>query len=148
MPALFPCDSPADIPAGFTLVERGGPFFQSIGPVYINEGVAMQRILGLRIQPMHTNMQGIAHGGMLMTLADGALNTNLSLHYPKSTNLVTVSMNTQFLSSARVGDWLEASVQITRAGRSLSFADCSLQAGQRTVLRANAVFSTRLPASS
>jgi uncharacterized protein (TIGR00369 family) len=133
---------------GFTLVERGGPFFQSLGPVYVRTLEDKQHILGIRVDPSHTNMQGNAHGGMLMSLADGALNTNLALHYPEAGGLVTVSMNTSFLSPARVGDWMEAYVDVTRTGRTLCFADCNLLVGRRLVLRANAVFTTRRPPST
>ncbi|MGB6106132.1 MAG: PaaI family thioesterase [Pusillimonas sp.] len=132
-----------DAPDGFSLIERGGPFFQSLGPVYIRTPDPLQRILGVRIDTRHTNMQGNAHGGMLMTMADGALNMNLMMHYSQIGGLVTVSMNTSFLSPARVGDWMEACVDVTRIGRSLCFADCHLLVGQRRVLRASAVFAVR-----
>jgi acyl-coenzyme A thioesterase PaaI-like protein len=51
---------------------------------------------------------------------------------------VTVSLNADFLSSAKVGDWLEAHVAITRMGQRMAFANCDLRVASKQVLRANA----------
>lgn len=131
-----------DAPAGFSLIERGGPFFENLGPSYIQEladGSAV--VLGIRLAERHANMQGLAHGGMLVTMADGALHANLRLRYPPGQRLMTVSLNTTFLAPARIGDWLEAHVEVSRSGRNLCFADCQLIAGGRAVLRASSVFA-------
>ena len=128
---------------GFRRIERDGPFFQRLGPAFIDDRDPGRRVLALRIGVEHTNKQGNAHGGMLMTLADGAFHTNLALHYPEDASLVTINMNTNFLSAARVGDWVEAHVRVARVGRSAGFADCDLSAGSRLILRASAVFAVR-----
>ena len=50
-------------------------------------------------------------------------------------------MTADFLSGARVGDWLEAHVTITRLGKRLAYANCDLRVGDRHVLRSSAVFA-------
>jgi uncharacterized protein (TIGR00369 family) len=130
----------ATVPPGFEAVTRGGPFFMALAPVYRRiSGQAL--VLGLHIDVKHANAHGNAHGGMLTTVADGALHDNLVRGRGPDARIVTVSMSVDFLSPARVGDWLEAHVTVTRQGRSLCFADCLLRVGERAVLRASAVFA-------
>jgi acyl-coenzyme A thioesterase PaaI-like protein len=83
----------------------------------------------------------MTHGGMLTTLADGALGINLALARGKRGAQVTVSLTADFLSGARVGDWLEAHVVVTRMGQRLAYANCDLKVGARHVLRSSAVFA-------
>jgi uncharacterized protein (TIGR00369 family) len=129
-----------DIPSGFEPVERGGPYFMMMGPTYLRMD-GEEAILGLRVAHKHANMQGNAHGGMLATLADGALNMNLMRARGDRGKLVTVNLATEFLGPARMGDWLEARVEVRKSGRTLCFATCTLQVGPRAVLQANAIFA-------
>ncbi|MBP7565338.1 MAG: PaaI family thioesterase [Burkholderiaceae bacterium] len=133
--------SPADtaIPPGFEPVVRGGAFFAHLAPVYRRiDGDA--RVLAVRIGAQHGNEHGNAHGGMLVTLADGALHDNLLRGRAPGARIVTINLCADFLSPARVGDWLEAHVSIQRQGRQLGVADCLLRVGERRVLRASATF--------
>jgi uncharacterized protein (TIGR00369 family) len=127
--------------AGFELLRRGGPYFQQLGPIWWRPTASGGRMLLLRIAGHHINMQGVAHGGMLTTLADGALGINISLARGKRGGQVTVSLTADFLSSARLGDWLEAHATVTRCGRTLAYANCELKVGARQVLRSSAVFA-------
>lgn len=127
------------IPPGFEPVQRGGQFFMQMSPVYrlqLDDRV----VLGVRIAARHGNAHGNAHGGMLMTLADGAFYDNIMLGRDPGDRIVTTNMAADFVSAARVGDWVEAHVTVHRRGRLLSFADCLLKVGERIVLRANATF--------
>ena len=127
------------IPIGFEPVVRGGPFFAHLGTVYRRiDGDAIT--LALRIGPQHANEQGNAHGGMLVTLTDGALHDNLRQGREAGARIVTVNMSVDFLSPARQGDWLEAHVSVHRRGALMSVADCLLRVGERRVLRATATF--------
>jgi acyl-coenzyme A thioesterase 13 len=129
------------IPEGFRRLDAGGPYVRSMGPVYIKPGNDETAIIALRVAQHHMNIQGVAHGGMLTTLADTALGINLSLARGQRGGKVTVSLTADFLSSAREGDWLEAHVVITRVGKRLAYANCDLKAGDRHVLRSSAVFA-------
>src|SRR5690242_6898708 len=100
--------------AGFQRLQHGGPYFQALGPIWWRPGEGTSRILLLRIGPSHINMQGVAHGGMLTTVADGALGINISLARGRRGGQVTVSLTADFLSSARLGDWLEAHATVNR----------------------------------
>lgn len=128
------------IPEGFERLERGGPFFTLLGPVYGKPIAKDQIIVGLRLETKHMNGRGVAHGGMLVTLADSALGMAI-LNANGGKPCATVNLSTDFMAAARVGDWLEAYVEIQRMGSRLVFATCNLQVGERRILRANAVFS-------
>ena len=110
-----------------------------MAPVYVrmDEDCA---VLGLRLERKHTNALGIAHGGMLATVADGALGMNLTRSRSGEGSWVTAQLSLDFLGPARLGDWLEAHARITKSGRTLSFAECTLFAASRPVMRAHGVF--------
>ncbi len=132
---------PADIPNGFSLLDTGGPYLRAMGTLYARRADNGTAVIAIRVAPNHLNVQGVTHGGMLTTLADGALGINLAIARGRRGGHVTVSLNADFLSGAREGDWLEAHVGIARMGKRLCYANCDLRVGERHILRANAVFA-------
>lgn len=128
------------VPEGFQTLKRLAAFMEMIGPVYV-KSVGKARIVALRIAEKHLNNAGIAHGGMLVTLADSALGINLSYRDEPPRRMVTVNLSTDFLQPAVLGDWLEAHVTIQRVGMHLAFASCNLQTGTKHVLRTSGVFA-------
>lgn len=137
----LPSAAAPDMPEGFVPLAFGGPYFRALGPMYGRRQEGGGLIIGLRIAESHLNIQGFTHGGMLTTLADGALGLNLAIARGQRGAQVTVSLTADFLSSARLGDWLEARVAITRMGQRLAYANCDLMVGSRQVLRSSAVFA-------
>ena len=131
------------VPAGFTPYPySGASYFQTLGELYVREGEGGTLVLGLRLAASHCNRLGIPHGGMLATLADGALGINLNRLRKPPVPMVTVNLSLDYLSSAKVGDWLEAHVTPRKVGRQLGFGDCLLKVGDREILRATGVFAT------
>ncbi len=130
------------VPEGFALIERNKPGFMALcGPTYLKRPEGGSPILALRVEEKHLNMRGIVHGGMLVTLADSALATGL--HYVRQVplSLVTVSLTTDFVESANLGDWIEAHVDVQRVGARMAFANCYLHVGEKRILRASGVFA-------
>ena len=131
----------ADVPPGFTPYENRSSYFNSIGPLYIRRTESGGVVMAVRVAEKHLNLGGVTHGGMLLTLADGAMSANLAFaRVPRQRN-VTVSLSSEFLSGASVGEWLETHVNLRRIGGKLAFADCDLMVGERCILHASAVFS-------
>ncbi len=128
-------------PEGFKPLDRGGPYFAHLGPLFSRRDEANMVVIGLRVVKKHTNMLGITHGGMLVTFADGALGINLSIARNPPQSMVSVHLSSDFLDSARPGDWLEAHVRVHKQGTRLSFAECELTVGDKTILRCNGVFA-------
>jgi len=129
-----------DVPAGFERLKRGGPYMANLGDLYCSrEGGAI--VIGMRITENHTNMRGIAHGGMLASLADSALGLGLTMHCEGRQSFVTVNLSTDFIDAARPGDWVEAHVDIQKLGGRVAFANCQLQVRGKRILRASGVFA-------
>ncbi len=128
-----------DIKEGFTPLFRTSPFLDLLGPFYQKrtpEGLA----IGLRVDEKHCNARGTAHGGLMATLADIALGYNAAFTQDPPLNLVTTSMSTDFAGVAKRGDWLEASVDIQKAGSRLVFANAYLSVNGERIVRSSASF--------
>ena len=128
------------IPAGWAPLPRGSPFVQLVGPLHGKEAGGNLAI-GLRVEQKHLNTQGVAHGGMLVALADTALGMVLYRAEDPPRPMVTVSLSVDFTSAARLGDWVEAHVRIEKEGKRLAFASCRVTVEDRLVLRASGVFA-------
>lgn len=130
----------SDIPEGYDPLPRSSNFLQMVGPLYCKpDGEGL--ILGLRIEARHTNSRGIAHGGLLTTLADLALGYSCARMAGPDRHLATVSLTIDFASTASVGDWLAAHTDVQQTGKRLGFANCYLTVGSRRIARASGIFS-------
>ena len=104
---------------------RAGPFYERFEG---GEGVTAFRA-GIE----HMNGGGFMHGGCLMTFADSALFT-VARPAMEGSFGVTVNLAGDFLDGAKVGEFMEARGQITRAARSLVFVRGLVTADARPVL--------------
>jgi uncharacterized protein (TIGR00369 family) len=128
------------IPEGFEPLGRGSPLVELLGPFY-SRGAGAGLILGLRVAEKHTNARGLAHGGVLLTLADVALGYAAEGSVDPPARLITTSVSADFAGSAKLGDWVEARVDVQRVGRRMAFANAYLHVGDRRIVRASAVFA-------
>ena len=126
-------------PPGFQPLFRSSPVLELIGPVY-SRGEGKDLALGLRIEGKHCNMRGGVHGGILATLADVALGYAMAFSTQPPTGLVTVSLALDFAGTAKVGDWVEARVDIQKQGGRLAFANCYISVGEQRIVRASGVY--------
>lgn len=133
------------VPDGYTPLIPGGQWLMHAGAIYQRPGPGGTVVIALRVGPQHTNMRGIAHGGMLVTLADSALGRNMNLTRKTHAAMVSVNLSTDFIGAAKVGDWLEAHVEIRKHGARLSFAECQLRVGDKVVVRCSGVFAVVEP---
>lgn len=130
----------SDIPDGYGPLPRSSNFLQMVGPLYCKpDGNGL--VLGLRIEERHANSRGIAHGGLLTTLADLALGYNCGRMIASSQTLITTSITIDFAASASVGDWLAAHTDVQQTGKRLGFANCYLMVGDKRIARASGIFS-------
>lgn len=133
------------IPEGFKPLKRGGGFLVSLGPWYYRLDEKNQMILAIRVEDRHTNIRHIAHGGFLVTIVDTSLGIVVSSSREPAQPIVTVSLTTNFVSSAEPGDWVEAHVNIDRMGGRLAYASCTLRTGDRTIMTGTGVFALMKP---
>lgn len=133
------------IPDGFHPLPSNEQFTGLTGPWYSNSDPLYSslkpRILGLLIQKKHTNMIGVVHGGLLVTMADTAMGYNLSRATDPPQKIVTVSLSSDFLKSPKEDDWLEAHVTVLKIGNRMSYADCQLICNSQIILRSSGVFA-------
>lgn len=130
---------PADIPPGFAPHLRRSPMTEPWEPIYAKK-TPDAFILGLRLAKPHTNSRGLAHGGLITTLADNAMGLSCGLKATDTAGLVTVNLSVDFLGSATVGQWLQVETSFVKPGGSLYFAQCFVTADGEPCARANATF--------
>jgi acyl-coenzyme A thioesterase PaaI-like protein len=132
------------VPAGFREV-RGEAFMETVGPIYARDTGHGTWDIACRAGLQHANRFGGVHGGMLATLVDYALGFNLlgeGQAQAPAIVLSTVSLNIDFVSGARMGEWLVVCTSIDKAQGRIRFCHCEMRAdGGRLVLRAGGVLS-------
>ena len=132
------------VPDGFVPLFRTSPFLDLTGP-YFHRPLAQGFLIGLRVAPMHTNASGTWHGGAIATLADVALGYVTAASRTPPLRMVTSSLGIDYVGAAQVGDWVQAEVQVTKAGSRLAFAQALItatppQGEAQPVASARAVF--------
>jgi uncharacterized protein (TIGR00369 family) len=131
----------SDIPEGFEHHFRPSPITTPWEPIYYKR-TPDAVILGLRIAEPHTNSRGLAHGGLMTTLADNAMGLSCAVKRGESdTRLLTASLAIDFLRSATTGQWLAVETDVIKVGNSLCVAQCLITADGVPCARANGTFS-------
>jgi len=131
------------IPAGYLEHERKSPLTAPWEPIYAKRtDRALQ--LAVEIRDVHCNSRGLAHGGLISALADNAMGLSaiVATIADGSTpqRALTVSLALDFVDSARPGEWLEIVPVVIRTGHTLSFVECRVVVGERSIARGNATF--------
>ena len=97
--------------------------------------------IGLWLREPHCNSRGFLHGGVIAALADNAMGLSCRKVLGAGPGgLVTVSLAVDYVSTAKIGQWLQIEPRVLRTGRSMSFADALVTADGAIIARANASF--------
>ena len=121
---------------GFVVYDPVDPFENHAGPFYWRHTDDIHHF-AVKAQERHCNSHGIVHGGLMMTLIDLAM--VIAAKSVPGEQLVTVSLNSQFVSAGQVGDIIEAHGVLIRRTRSLAFVTGVVTVAERTLLQASAV---------
>ena len=107
------------LPSDYQVYEYDDPFEDHVGPLgyKVVDGTITFAFLA---DARHRNTAGTVHGGMLMTFADFALCLTATWDQPGE-KCVTVSCNSEFVAPGRPGDLIEASGEVVRRTKSLTF---------------------------
>ena len=127
------------IPEGFELQSRRSPLTDPWEPIYSKQ-TPDAIILGLRLATPHTNARGFVHGGLIAALTDKAMGHSCGHKLRGAHSLVTISMGIDFISSARIGQWLTVETDVIKTGSTICFAQCVARADDVVIARANATF--------
>jgi uncharacterized protein (TIGR00369 family) len=128
-----------DIPDGFERQSRRSPLTDPWEPIYSKQ-TPDAIVLGLRLALPHTNARGFAHGGLIAALTDKAMGHSCGRKMRGAASLVTVSMSTDFIGSAQIGQWLTVETDVIKTGTTICFAHCLVKADDVVIARANATF--------
>lgn len=125
-------------PDGWELGEDDG-FAALVGPIVQQRRPDGLRLFGFRAEARHANLVGVTHGGMLMTLADRGLGVG-AWDAADGRPSVTIQFDMQFVSSAKIGEFVELHPELVRLTSSLVFMRGQVRVGDRTVATASGVW--------
>ena len=118
-------------------------FIDLVGPIWQRrEGNDVT--FAFRAEPKHENLIGVVQGGMLMTFADRTLGA-AAWAAAGGRPSVTVQFDHLFISSAKIGEWVEVRPEVVRQTSSLIFMRGTLTAGDRTIGSASGVWKILTP---
>ncbi len=89
-------------------------------------------------RPSLTQLYGGVHGGAVLSIADAAVNLALATTLADGENTATVDLSLSFVAPVGARD-LEARASLTKRGRRVSFAECTITAGGEEIARGKAV---------
>jgi acyl-coenzyme A thioesterase 13 len=130
------------VPDSFVAYTRSSSYLDLIGPIY--EHCSDASIVGLVIDDRHTNSRGMLHGGLLVAIADTVMG-HTTERLATGTRLITVSLTTDFVGAAHLGDWVQGQATVQHSGRRLAFTSCRFHVDDRLILTASGVFATAGP---
>ena len=129
-------------PPGFEPLFRTSPFLETVGPLFYRRDPERGLIIGLRIAEKRTPMHGASPIG---GLPGHARRHRASAIRPRSVTrphgLITANLTADFAGAAKIGDWVEAHVDVQKLGSRLAFANAFLVVDGEQIVRASAVFT-------
>ena len=137
-------DTVSDPPDGFAPHFRQSPLTEPWEPIYSRRDPG-KVIIGLHVRSAHCNSRGMVHGGLIAALADNAMGLSCSEALATEDRrpaggLVTVSLSTDFVGTAKLGQWIAFDTVYVKTGRSLCFAQAFVTADGEVIARADARF--------
>lgn len=128
-----------DVPEGYELLPWHRGFGRQVGPLFRKHDET-GATSGFRVEEHHTNGMMNAHGGMLMTFADLAWGT--CIENDDDTWWVTIRLLCDFLSGAKLGEFVEGRAHIVHAENSVYTVEGRIWTDERTLLTGTGIFKT------
>lgn len=128
-----------EIPPGFEAIPANADRYSAgIGPFYRKQ-VGDGWVYGFRVEERHLNSNKVVHGGCLMSYADEMLGITVHTVIGQR-RCATITLNNEFVSAGRLGDWIEGHPEVVRGTRSVVFVRGRLMVGDRVVLAASGIW--------
>ena len=129
------------IPEGFKPRNFGDGFISANGPLYTRRG-ERGLVMGFRVEPRHCNPMNICHGGMMATFCDMLLPMSAHLQAKELAGrfLPTISLQIDYLGSAKLGAWVQGEAQILRVTRNMLFGQGLITADGEPSVRFSGIF--------
>lgn len=129
--------APIETPPGYVALDWRRGFGRQIGPLY-RRVAGGSMTMGFRVEEHQTNGKLNAHGGMLMSFADMAWGSNVSIE--RSSYWVTVRLMCDFLSSAKLGEWVEGGGEVLSREDDLFVVRGRVWTADRTLITGTGIF--------
>ena len=127
------------VPDGFGRLPTGLGFTDNLQPCFRRmEGDAVS--FGLVVEKQHGNVMGICHGGVLVTLADVTAATGVNVARGVRAGSPTINLSVDFISAARMGQWIQADVHSVTVKRRFGFCSGAITNRDGVVARFNGTF--------
>lgn len=143
MTPLKPGRTDVPVPEGYVETPLWDPFEAHMGPFFDKqiEGPdgAPELWMAFRVDDRHLNARGVVHGGMLAAFAD-AVTGSVAWNAVDRAPCVTLSMQKNFLKSARDGDLVECRAFTRRKTRSVIFVAAELYVEGELIMTANSLW--------
>jgi|ERR1700733_1535808 len=137
-------DDAPPIPAGYVQMGWSRGFGRQIGPLYQREDAGGNYSRAFLVCEHHTNGMMNCHGGMFMAFADTAFGHAVSMKM-KNHYWVTVRLVTDFMSAAKLGDWVEGTAKVVGENDDLYTVEGRVWCGERTIMTGTGIFKTLGP---
>ena len=139
MPESAPTGPPPGfiaLPARGGFTERNGPWFEKVEP----DGRVLR---GLLVLPRHLNALGIVHGGLLTAFLDAAMGA--AAWRASGRRCVTLTLNVEFLSHGRPGDWIEAEASCAGFDSQVAHVSGHLYGRRHSIMTGQGLFALLRP---
>jgi len=136
-------DMPPSPRDGYEIYDPVDPFENRAGPFFWRQRDDGAHHFFCKAEARHCNRHGIVHGGLMMTMIDLTMVVAAKQH--REEQLVTVSLNSEFVAAGQADEIIEAEAEVIRRTRSLAFTRGRVFVGERTLLTASAVLKPLQP---
>ena len=123
---------------GWEQISNHTAFGDLVGPVWRKEEDGDLRF-GFTVAPKHLNRAGNLHGGMLMMLADQSMAMTARVATGGKRH-ATIELNTQFVGSVKIGEFVVSYPEVVRVTRSVVFMRAKMLVGKRVVVTTNGIW--------
>ena len=121
----------------YELSEDPGPFSKNNGFLF---SIEKDNIVykGFEVLEKNCNKAGIAHGGTLISFADGLM--GYTAWKKNNTPCLTAKLNANYLAPAKKKSWVYGYAEVTRKTKSILFMKCNLFIQEKLIFNADGLF--------
>jgi acyl-coenzyme A thioesterase PaaI-like protein len=124
--------------AGWSCYPGGDPYEDLAGPFYFRIGEDGRPVCAFRAEHKHMNGGMFMHGGCYMTFADFCLFV-IARDALLDSRSVTATFNCEMVGAARIGDLVECTGEVVKAGRSMVFVRGIISTGGEPLMSFSSV---------
>ncbi len=124
-------------PPGYALVDLGKGYSERFGPVFLDRP---RHRLAFRVEERHLNPIDTCHGGALATFSDAMIVAVWSGAESGEAHTPTITLSVDFFAPARLGDLVEAEVELVNKTRTMLFVQSLVSVEGRKIGRASAIY--------